>query len=145
MRLKADPNFFSNVHWDEVNAADTVEVYSPPYSFFAGRPRITSTALADMNYGVEYHIKVNDPTKVDYAVLMGTPAVTHHFDYGQRYVELMTQELSPPDVNGNNLRIMPPAEAWMAPEGPYLLFVVDKIGSVRLPSPQGRFLKVRMP
>jgi hypothetical protein len=55
--------------------------------------------------------------------------VTHHFDYGQRYVELLI-DVDPenPCPQNTPVRILPPPMASMAPPGYYLLFLVDTEG-----------------
>jgi galactose oxidase len=117
----------------------SVEVYKPAYSFESGRPRITSTAVQDIHYGAPFCISVEDPARVTYAVLIGISSVTHHFDYGQRYVELMTTL----NVSGctGNVKILAPPLKGMAPEGYYLLFVVEIRGNTRIPS-KGVFVRL---
>jgi hypothetical protein len=74
---------------------------------------------------------------------MGVPSVTHHFDYGQRYVELMIERNPATGCPGNNIKLMPPQEPFMAPEGYYLLFLVNlKSDGSRVPSLPGRFVKL---
>jgi galactose oxidase len=117
----------------------SVEVYKPPYTFESGRPRITSTAIPDLHYGAPFCISVEDPARVSHAVLIGISSVTHHFDYGQRYIELMTTS----NVTGctGNIKVLAPPLKGMAPEGYYLLFVVELRGSKRIPS-KGVFVKL---
>jgi hypothetical protein len=118
----------------------TVELFKPPYAFESNRPRITSTTIADIHYGTPFCLTVERPAKVSYACLIGISSVTHHFDYGQRYVEMMTTT----DVSGcgtGNLKILAPPLPQMAPEGYYLLFVVELRGSTRVPS-KGIFVKL---
>jgi hypothetical protein len=67
--------------------------------------------------------------------LIGVGSVTHHFDYGQRYIELMTQQAS---CLGGNIEVFPPPNAGVVPPGFYMLFLVDVN---RLPS-VGTFVKV---
>jgi hypothetical protein len=66
--------------------------------------------------------------------LIGIGSVTHHFDYGQRYVELMFRSLSTISMR----EILAPPVPSMAPEGYYLLFGVDDMGRPSL----GKFVKL---
>jgi hypothetical protein len=134
-----DPSFLTSFFPE-----DSIEVYKPPFAFESQRPRVTSPEpLADMHYGVEYCIQVNDSNKVDYACLIGVGSATHHFDYGQRYIELMVKRGA---CSGGNLTILPPTKPAMAPEGYFLLFVVQKRQNINnetvlVPS-AGAFVKV---
>jgi len=72
--------------------------------------------------------------------LNGAGSVTHHFDYGQRYVELMA-------TVAGDVTVWVPSDPDMLPEGYYLLFVVEERsliggGFARIPSVKGRFVKV---
>lgn len=87
-----------------------------------------------MTYGDSYFVKVNNPSVMQRAVLIGVGAVTHHYDYGQRYVELLVR----PSGQTLDLEILGPPVAAMAPPGYYMLFVLD---NNNLPS-YGKFVVV---
>lgn len=74
--------------------------------------------------------------------LIGVGSVTHSFDSGQRYVELMWRDLPPsggfPAQANKYKEVLPPPVADMAPEGYYMLFGVDSTGVPSL----GRFVKL---
>jgi len=133
-----------------INTEDTVEIFQPPYYFRTQRLQITAfqgTMEYAEDYGTPtytpYYLTVNDPGRVSYACLVGVGSVTHHFDYGQRYVELMTR---PVNAGGGNIEVLPPPSETMAPAGYYLLFVVELRveggGLVPIPSKQGEFVKL---
>jgi hypothetical protein len=120
------------------DSADTVEVFEPPYFFHGPRIRIQSFPET-IHYGTTFGITVDDPARVDRACLIGIGAVTHHFDYGQRYLELMIDKTAPPQ---GNVEVLMPDLPPLAPEGFYLFFVVDeKSDGLHMPS-EGRFVKV---
>jgi hypothetical protein len=86
-----------------------------------------------------FGITVDNPARVDRACLIGIGAVTHHVDYGQRYLELMIDKTNPPV---GNVEVLMPDLPPLAPEGFYLFFVVDeKSDGLHMPS-EGRFVKV---
>jgi hypothetical protein len=68
--------------------------------------------------------------KITHASLIGLCSTTHHFDYGQRYVELLVTNVVAGLRCGENqnLAILPPPTATMAPTNYYLLFLVDNKG-----------------
>jgi len=122
--------------------SDTVEIFEPPYMFEAGRLKITGMQDNVMKYGdADFCINVNDPSKVSHAVLMGIGSVTHHFDYGQRYVELETTT----GCTGYDINVIPPTNPAEVPEGFYMLFVVEDRLGTRVPCVKGKFVKVRRP
>jgi hypothetical protein len=72
-------------------------------------------------------------------VLIRTASVTHHEDSSQRYVELpfetalLAAIAGGPNVISGTLNVTAPAPT-LAPPGYYLLFVVARDGTVRVPS-----------
>ncbi len=128
------------------NPVDSVEVFEPPYVFESQRLRITGLFETTMHYKEGpadplFYVTVNRPARVAYACLLGIGSVTHFFNSGARYVELMARPTTSP--NGN-VEILPPPDPAMAPEGYYLLFVVElrAPGNVAVPCARGQFVKV---
>jgi hypothetical protein len=83
-----------------------------------------------IHYGEPFCVFTRDPAQITHASLIGLCSTTHHFDYGQRYVELLvTHEVAGLGCGENqNLAILPPPTATMAPTNYYLLFLVDNKG-----------------
>ena len=116
----------------------TAEVFRPTYCHYSNRPSL-SNAPSDIHYPSSLSANTfcvqTNALQLSRACLIGVGSVTHHFDYGQRYVELMVRATS--CVNGN-VEVFPPPNAFVAPPGYYLLFLVDWRG---IPS-TGSFVKV---
>lgn len=118
----------------------TAEIFKPPYRFYSGRPGLTNvpTTIYYPKSSMDpntFCVETTVAASVKHACLIGVGAVTHHFDYGQRYVELMVR---PASCSGGNLEILPPPKASLAPPGHYLLFLVNQ---QRVPS-VGRLVKL---
>jgi hypothetical protein len=60
-----------------------------------------------------------DATNIQSAVLIRTGAVTHFFDQNTRYVPLTFQQAT------GGLTLTAPADAYLAPPGYYMLFLVN--------------------
>ncbi len=124
------------------NAADillprssaSMEIYSPPYLFKSPRPQIL-TNPDTIHYQERFCVEVN--RSITKACLIGIGSNTHHFDYGQRYIELMV--LSPGDCGTGSVELLAPTPT-MAPEGYYMLFVMNNRG----PS-KAKFVKLTHP
>ena len=126
-----------------LNSLDSVEVFKPPYTFELDRLKVTGS-IGTWHYGDQPEFSVNYPDRVDAVCLLGIGSVTHHFDYGQRYVELMWRKTA---QNKIQVFLPPDTQAEMLPEGYYLLFVREDRTSwtgnvVRVPSVKGRLVKV---
>ena len=108
---------------------DTAEVYKPPYFFQGTRPSLGANQNT-IHYGEPFCVFTRNPEQITHASLIGLCSTTHHFDYGQRYVELLvTHEVAGLSCGENqNLAILPPPQATMAPTNYYLLFLVDNKG-----------------
>jgi hypothetical protein len=104
-----------------------IEVYSPPYLFTpngqpAKRPTITGVAPGRLHYGDQFYVTTPDANSIKSVVLIRAGAVTHSFDFDQRFVGLSFQ------VGGGGVQSTAPANGNMAPPGYYLLFIVNKDG-----------------
>lgn len=104
----------------------TLEVYRPSYLYYTGRPSLTNVPATihypDGSNANTFCVQTNAAINVIRACLIGVGSVTHHFDYGQRYIELMTRQVS---CTGGNVEVFPPLKASLAPPGYYLLFLID--------------------
>jgi hypothetical protein len=136
-----------DIRFPAADSQDTVDHYRPPYLHKGARPEVGQVPSI-IKYGQAFTVKVilgaeppNPPNPPSYSpivrfCLMGIGSVTHHFDYGQRYVELMWESLG-----GNKRRLLAPPVASMAPQGYYLLFGVDDMGRPSL----GKFVQLTFP
>jgi hypothetical protein len=98
---------------------DNAEIYSPPYLFTGSRPKIDAapqTAAWGDRFGIE-----SDGGTVDRAVLMAPGATTHAFDQHQRHVELEVART----VANQGVDVVAPPSGEVAPEGWYMLFLLD--------------------
>jgi hypothetical protein len=107
---------FGNVP-DQLSA----EFFSPPYLFKGSRPTITQ-APQQLQYGGTFTVSTPDATSISKVVLIRTGAVTHAFDQNTRYVPLAFQQAS------GSLTVTAPANAFVAPPGYYMLFLVNGNG-----------------
>jgi hypothetical protein len=99
----------------------SAEFYSPPYLFKGVRPTI-SQAPATVRYGTNFFVGTPDGTNIKSAVLIRTGAVTHSFDENARYVPVTFQQTT------GGLTLIAPANAYLAPPGYYMLFLVNNNG-----------------
>lgn len=99
-----------------------VEIFSPPYLFRGPRPVIL-TAPATLDYGATFKVKSTTPAAITSAVLIRPGAVTHSFNHNQRLIEL--------EITGRTsqqLTLTAPPNAFVAPPGYYMLFLVTAAG-----------------
>jgi hypothetical protein len=112
--------------YDSSDSPDSIDHYRPPYCFKGSRPTLGQVPDV-IKYGQPFTVKVvlgaSPPGSIVRFCLMGLGSVTHHFDYGQRYVELMHRP-----AGGPKFEILPPPVPSMAPDGYYMLFGVDSVG-----------------
>jgi len=112
-----------------------MELYSPPYMDSATRPQMGS-APATMDYGKKFTIGTPDAQGVSRVVLIRAGSVTHAFDFDQRYVQLEITSRT-----GTSVDVKGPPHVNVAPEGVYLVFLVD---ANNVPS-VGRFVRLINP
>lgn len=93
------------------------EIYSPPYLFKGGRPRIEGSP-SKIGYGGSFGVGLGSGADIDKVVLTRNTAITHLVDANQRAVELDFEQ------SGANLQVKAPPRRAVAPPGPYLLWVV---------------------
>jgi hypothetical protein len=126
----------------------TAEIFSPAYYFSGTRPTITAWPVPNppaigIKYGQTFEIEVtlacSEYNSVQRIVLIRNSSTTHAFDTGQRYIELDPGEVvlgTYPNYVYQEVRA--PHNKFVAPQGYYLLFVIDANG---LPS-EGRWVLV---
>jgi hypothetical protein len=113
----------------------SAEIYSPAYLFKGPRPIITSAPTAPLQHGGSFFVQTPDASRIAMVSLVRTGSVTHAFDANQRFLPLTFQQAS------GGLTVQSPGNAYLAPPGYYMLFLVDtngvpSVGSfVRFPSP----------
>lgn len=106
--------------------AKNAEVFSPPYLFDdngqpADRP-VISSAPGDVSYNSPFAVSTPDAASIGKVALVRLGAVTHSVNMEQRYVPLSFTS------GGGTVTATAPANANIAPPGPYMLFVVDDSG-----------------
>ena len=108
--------------------AKNAEVFSPPYLFkadgsgqLASRPVITS-APDEAIYDAPLEIATPDASSVGKVALVRLGAVTHSVNMEQRYVPLSFT------TGSGAISATAPANADVAPPGPYMLFAIDDAG-----------------
>ena len=106
----------------------TFEIYEPPYLFAGHRPSITA-ADDRLGYGETIRIATPDAASIDNVVVMRNSAVTHLVDGDQRAVELPVVRRS-----AGAIFVKAPPRPEVAPPGPYLLFLNQKVGGRMVPS-----------
>jgi hypothetical protein len=81
--------------------------------YYAETPAVHTIAFEPMPAG----------HSVERAVLVTPAAVTHHTDYNQRYVQLVTEA-----VSFDHVDVRAPAQRNLVPPGYYMLFLVSAAG-----------------
>lgn len=109
-----------------------LELFSPPYLSVAHRPSITALA-ANVAYGGALSVSTPDAAEVTSVVLLRPTSLTHHTDAGLRRIVLPIVSRTATQINTRG-----PSTAFVAPPGPYMLFLVGANG---VPS-AARFIRV---
>jgi hypothetical protein len=104
----------------------TAEIFSPPYLFNADgtaatRPVITS-APSSITYGQAFTVKTSSAASIRRVTWIRLSAVTHSFNQNQRMNVLSFT------VGSGQLTVTAPSSTSRAPQGHYMLFVVDSSG-----------------
>jgi len=99
-----------------------MELYSPDY--LAGGPRpILFAAPAGVTYNQNFPVPIADPNDVAAACFIRLSTVTHAFNMGQRHAPLDFV------VSGDEeISVLAPADANLAPPGHYMLFIRNTAG-----------------
>ena len=99
-----------------------VEIFSPPYLLRGARPIINDTP-AEIGYGVEFDVQTHQAQNIGSVCLMGPGSVTHSFNSNQRYVGLSIS-----NRDSHTVSLVSPPDAFVAPPGFYMLFIVNDDG-----------------
>ena len=109
--------------------AKNAQVFTPPYLFkkdgsgeLAPRPAVSS-APSVVNYGAQVRLSTPDAASIERVALVRLGAVTHSVDMEQRFIPLSINAR-----DGGRIRATGPANANIAPPGPYMLFVTNSEG-----------------
>jgi hypothetical protein len=106
--------------------AKNAEIFSPPYLFqadgtLATRP-VIDAAPASTSYGVAMEIATGNTASIRKVALVRLGAVTHSDNMEQRYIPLSFS------ADATSISATAPANANVAPPGPYMLFIIDANG-----------------
>jgi len=106
--------------------AKNAEIFSPPYLFqadgtLAPRP-VIDAAPASTTYTAPMEIATGSPASIGKAALVRLGAVTHSNNMEQRYIPLSFT------AGATSITATAPANANVAPPGPYMLFIIDANG-----------------
>ncbi len=97
------------------------EIFSPPYLFKGPRPTISSSP-SRLAYGNSYRIGTPNASTITRVSLIRLGSATHAFDMNQRYLKLTFT------ADATGLTVTAPSTRPRAPQGHYLLFIVDGNG-----------------
>ena len=113
----------------DIHLERRVEIFRPPYLWRGRRPEMPS-APAGLHYGGSFTLTTPQAAEVAYAMLVKLAAVTHANNMDQRAVRLQIEavHVAAPDHTSDTLVIAEPRDSTVAPPGPYMLFVVDRLG-----------------
>jgi hypothetical protein len=116
--------------WEDAHS--DLEIFSPDYLFAGARPQILaitggntisySNGTTNNNFEISVDLpgSTNPAATIGSVCLVSPGSVTHHFDWDQRFVHL---HFAPALGSNKKLVITPPADAFIAPPGHYMLFV----------------------
>ena len=107
------------------------ERYYPSY-FSLARPLINA-APDDVTYGAQFDVETPSPASIADAVLIRPGAVTHGFNMSQRLIGCTIVGVTPTEV-----QLQAPPNGFVAPPGPYLLFILTAAGAPSL----GRWIRL---
>ena len=102
---------------DQYNA----EIYSPPYLFKGARPTITS-APSTLSFGSNFFVQTPDAASIASVSLIRLGSVTHGISMDSRILKLNFTQTA------GGLTVTAPANANLAPPGPYMLWIVNANG-----------------
>lgn len=96
----------------------SIEIYRPPYLFQGERPTIEEVT-GSVHYGQPFDMTTPDASDIAEVALVRPSATTHCVNPDQRYVGLRFRVL-----DRSRLRIEAPPDAWLAPPGYYMVFIL---------------------
>ena len=127
--LLQDGRVLSSGSGDAVGGTDqrSAQIFTPPYLFapdgsLAPRPTITS-APTHLSYGQQFSVETPDAGGVTKGSLMRLGSVTHSLNETQRLLPITFTSTGPTTIVGTA-----PADAVLAPPGPYMLFLLNDSG-----------------
>jgi hypothetical protein len=106
--------------------AKNAEIFAPPYLFQANgtpAPRPVIDSAPTSAYGAPFVIETRNAASIRKVALVRLGAVTHSDNMEQRYIPL---SFTP--RGATSLTATGPANANIAPPGPYMLFIIDANG-----------------
>ena len=109
------------------NSELTAQIFSPPYLYnadgsSAARPTITS-APSKISYGLSFAVETPVASSISRGTLIRLSSVTHAFNQSQLIYHVTLTEAS-----STRLNALGPANANLAPPGPYMLFLINQSG-----------------
>lgn len=100
----------------------TMEMYYPSYVDAASRPSITAVPT-NLSYATDFALQTPDAVDISSVVLIHPNSSTHHTDAGHRFIKLGIT-----GVVGDTINVSAPSDAFVAPPGYYMLFIVNNVG-----------------
>jgi hypothetical protein len=97
------------------------EFFEPPYLFKGSRPVITS-APSQLSYGQNFTVQTPNAGQIATVSLIRFGSMTHDINMSQRFLPLSFT------MGSGSLSVTAPANAYLAPPGNYMLFLVNSAG-----------------
>jgi len=120
------------------------DIFSPPYLSYGYRPTLSKVfdstgPIESVGFGTTFMAEVKHTKTIDGFVLLRPGAMTHNFDFDQRYIELnATAIISTPGKS--TYQITAPSDQ-LGPPGYYMLYVLEVENGKRAPS-TARFIRL---
>jgi hypothetical protein len=99
------------------------QIFRPPYLYWGPRPTITATPV-EIGWGQSFEVETPAPASISAVHLIRLGAVTHAYDQGQQIARLAFT----PGPGGDRITVAAPANAYEAPLGYYMLFLISDLG-----------------
>jgi Domain of unknown function (DUF1929)/Glyoxal oxidase N-terminus len=100
-----------------------VEIFTPPYLTQSPRPTIKNVGKHEVLYGEEVQVDCDSGEEVAMSTLVRPSSVTHSLNTDQRCLGLEITK-----TNKNSISVKMPQEPILAPQGYYMLFIVNTAG-----------------
>lgn len=128
----SNPHIYYNFSNVEYPTDLSLEAFSPDYLSASNsnlQPKIVTASQIELSYGKQFSLQFSvdlvDPTGV--SVNMVPPAFcTHSFSMNQRLLILQTSKIITLADGTNEVAVMAPPSAVLAPPGYYMVFVVNR-------------------
>jgi N-acetylneuraminic acid mutarotase len=105
----------------DIRDQQSLEVFAPPYLFKGPRPTITSLP-ATLLHNQAFDVQTPDAARIANVSLVALGNMTHGINMSQRYIPLAFS------ATANELTVVAPVDANIAPPGIYMLFILDTDG-----------------